>query len=476
MPSNSEPHEQIEELRRVLLKPDALVDKISPVIADILEEQIKNSGDEIAQAISPVIGEALRRQVYKAREDIIDALYPVIGQTINKAIAEAIRELARNVDARVREGLRSQSRLRRWKARLQGVSDAEYQLRESLPFLVREVFLIQRESGLLIDHLSSDSATLYDRDLVSGMLTAIRDFAREAFGQGESGELGAIAYEEQNILLEAGGAAYLAVVVEGVEPSGFREKMREALIALHEQDYDGLRHFEGNNEQLVAMAEETLRSFFPLSGSSGPKPLSWFQRLIIIALFVIVLLPPLLGCGWWIWHVEHRIVVLSRVTPTATLTVTPTPTMTATMTATPTATYTPTATPTYTPTPTQTPTPTSTATATSTPTKTPTATLTETPTPTATATATLSPFSGVMVGSVYLRDEPDGENAGLVAPLGAKVEILAQYGEWLKVRAVLAGEPEVEVVGWVQIEWVTLVTEVPNTLITPTVVPTSAPQ
>lgn len=49
---------QLEELRRVLLKPEALVDRISPVIADILAEQINQSGDEIARAIAPVIGEA----------------------------------------------------------------------------------------------------------------------------------------------------------------------------------------------------------------------------------------------------------------------------------------------------------------------------------------------------------------------------------------------------------------------------------
>ena len=76
-----------------------------------------------------------------------------------------------------------------------------------------------------------------------------------------------------------------------------------------------------------------------------------------------------------------------------------------------------------------------------------------------------------MTGSVYLRDEPEGNNAGLVAPLGARVEILAQYGNWYKVRAVLAGEPEVEVVGWALARWVTLVKPVPLELVTPTRTP-----
>jgi len=72
-PSTQRPSErqEIQELRNVLLKPDALVEKISPVIAAVLEEQITSSKDDIAQALAPVIGEALRRQVYQAREDII---------------------------------------------------------------------------------------------------------------------------------------------------------------------------------------------------------------------------------------------------------------------------------------------------------------------------------------------------------------------------------------------------------------------
>jgi hypothetical protein len=226
---------ELEELRRVLLKPDALVDKISPVIADILEEQIAQSGDKVAQAIAPVIGEAIRRQVYSAREDIIDALYPVIGQTVNKAMTEAVQELARTIDTRVREGFQpSQNLIRRGSARLRGVSAAEYNLRQFLPYTIREIFLIQRESGLLIHHLSSDAVVAQNRDLVSGMLTAIRDFAREAFGRGESGELGSIEYESLHIILQAGGAAYLAVVLDGTEPPGFREQMREALIPIRD--------------------------------------------------------------------------------------------------------------------------------------------------------------------------------------------------------------------------------------------------
>ncbi len=459
---------EIEELRRVLLKPGALIDKISPVIADVLQEQITSSGDEIAQAISPVIGEAIRRQVYNAKEDIVDALYPVIGQMINKAVSEALKELARTVDVRVRQSVRPQKTLERWQARLRGVPQAEYALRDSLPFAVRELFLIHRESGLLILHQTSDPEAPPDRDLVSGMLTAIRDFAREAFGRGESGELGAIEYENQTILLEASGAAYMAVVIDGVEPHGFREQMREMLTAIQEQHYASLKNFDGTDARLLNTAERKLKTLM-LSVEGEDKPVTWSQRVIMVLLLLIFFLPPLVGCGWWVWSVERRIANLAIV-PTSTITPTPTPT------ATPTPTHTPTPTPTNTPTPTPTNTLTPTPTPTDTPTPTPTNTPTLTPTPTSTNTPTPTPtdlpYTGVMVGNTYLREAPDGDSTGFVAPLGAPIEVLAQYGDWYKVRVTLPGERrEIEIVGWVSGQWITLLKTIPPELVTPTPLP-----
>lgn len=453
----------LRELRNVILKPGALIDKISPVIADVLEEQIKHSGDEIAQAISPIIGEAIRRQVYNAREDIIDALYPVIGQTINRAVTEALRDLARNVDQRVRQSVSPQSTLKRFKARLQGVSDAEYALREALPFAVNEIFLIQRDSGLLIHHITRDPETPPDRDLISGMLTAIRDFARDALGDQESGELGAIDYQAQKILLEAGGVAYLAVVINGIEPPDFRQRMREVLTALQEKHYAALKSYDGSDEGITKTAEHLLSGLPSEPQEKQREPLSLSQRLILIALILLIALPPLLGCGWWIWHVENRLASLAVLPPTATPTSTPTPTATPTFT--PTATATPTAT--STPTPTATPTATSTPTPTSTATATPTSTATSTPT----ATPTPSPYSGVMIGNVFVLDAPDGDRSGAIARLGDYVEILARYADWYRVRVKSAQQADVEVVGWVQTRWVTLLAPVPQAYITPTITP-----
>lgn len=87
----------IEELRDIILRPDRLGEKISPVIADALAAQVQASGEDVARAIAPIVGRAIRIQTQESREEIVDALYPVIGQVIRKALTEAIKELPRTI-------------------------------------------------------------------------------------------------------------------------------------------------------------------------------------------------------------------------------------------------------------------------------------------------------------------------------------------------------------------------------------------
>ncbi|MFN2165713.1 MAG: SH3 domain-containing protein, partial [Anaerolineae bacterium] len=300
---------------------------------------------------------------------MIEVLYPIIGQTVVRAVGEAVQDLARNVDARVRTTLTPAAAARRIKARISGVSDAEMTLRDALPFEVEEVFLIHRETGLLLQHLSQDQAAAQDSDLVSGMLTAIRDFVRDAFGRGQEGQLDSIQYGDRRILIEAAQLVYLAVVVAGVEPAGYRAEMRETVIGIDNRFRPVLRPY-GGDATLVAGARESMEPLLTSGREPPAPPLTRTQKRILGGLFAVLALCLLLACGGSIWLARA---VTTQPTPlvmviTATPTVTPTATSTATSTPTPTPTFTPTATPT--------------ATATRTPTGTATPTRSATPTPT----------------------------------------------------------------------------------------------
>ncbi len=406
---------------------------------DELERRMADP-DALVTVIAPVLGAAIRRKIRDARDEMIEALYPVIGQAVVRAVSEAIRDLARAVDAQMRASLGPRALWRRLTARISGVSSADVALRDALPFAASEVFLVHRETGLLLWHVSRDGDGSPDSDLVSGMLTAIRDFAQDAFGRGKEGQLDEIQYGDWRILIEASQHAYLAVVVDGVEPLNFRAEMRERIVEV-EHTYERLLLRYDGDPTPIAPVEESLRS---LIASVEPPGLSRAQRRVlfgVLGLMSVCLLAVVLAAGWG-WRAMRRTPTPTAFVPTATFTVTPLPTSTSTSTASPT--------PTSTPSPTGTPTPTPTS------------------TPTPSPTATPMPVTGLMTGNVWVHEGPsaDSPRLGVVLQRGQAVEIVSVLGDWYRVR--WAPQDHVEITGWVSAVWVGTPHAVPARIITPT--------
>jgi hypothetical protein len=360
-PNTFETHD-FDELRRILLghEQERLVD-LSGDLGDV--QRLLADKDALAAIIAPSLDGALRDKIQQNRDEMIEVLYPIIGQTVIKAVTEAIQDLARTVDARVRMTMTPRAALRRLKAQISGVSSAELTLRDALPFQVAEAFLIHRESGLLLRHITMQAETAPDRDLVSGMLTAIRDFAADAFGAGQHSELEAIQYGDRRILIEAAEHVYLAVVVEGIEPPGFSAAMRELVIDVENRYRYLLRNYQGDASAFGAL-DPALGNLAGVTPAHQGSRLTRRQRGALagaLGLAAACLLTTCLG-GWWVVQALNRPLPTPAViyipAPSATPTVEPTATATVTPTATPTDTATPS--PSVTPTSTHTPSPTAT--------------------------------------------------------------------------------------------------------------------
>lgn len=232
---------------------------IEPAVGQAIQRHIQASPDQMASVLAPIIAESLRQQVAQARGDMVDAIYPVVGRAIQKSVSEAIRSLASSIDASVRQTFSPKMIFRRLFLRAKGVEPAKLSIRQAIPFHIIEILLIHADSGLLITHAVRDAWQSVDRDLVSGMLTAIRDFARDSLGIEADkglGNLDEIQYGERRILLEAAQHAYLACLVDGVEPMGFRLELSHLLLGLH-QKYDSiLGNYTGSTEGLLDIEEE----------------------------------------------------------------------------------------------------------------------------------------------------------------------------------------------------------------------------
>ncbi|MEG3848336.1 BON domain-containing protein [Microcoleus sp. herbarium19] len=216
---------------------------ISPAIPVAITHRIAESPDEFATAIAPEMASAIKQQINLKREAMSDALYPIIGSTILKYMAEMMRE----INEKLESSLSPEGITRKFKAKLQGISEAELLMQETTPLSVKAVFLIQAESGLVISAVQHAEREQLESDMVAGMLTAIRAFVNDCISQsGTIAEIDAIEYGTSTIVLEVAGSCYLAVVMQGETRQWFKYKMRAIFKKIVQEYGDQIQSFNGD--------------------------------------------------------------------------------------------------------------------------------------------------------------------------------------------------------------------------------------
>ena len=124
--------------------------------------------------------------------------------------------------------------------------------------------------------------------MVSGMLTAIRDFVQDSFKVATTDSLEALKVGELSVWIEPGPHAIVAAVIRGTAPPDFRGRLQEAVESIHLQFGEVLEAFDGDTAPL-ADAQEHARSVPALPSTArtngsraraarGSSPRSWRSR------------------------------------------------------------------------------------------------------------------------------------------------------------------------------------------------------
>ena len=109
------------------------------------------------------------------------------------------------------------------------------------------MFLIHRKTGLLLQHVrAGPTARCADAQMVSAMLTAIRDFAQDSFRTAEQDSLDALEVGELSVWIEQGPEAVIAAVIRGNAPKDFRRTLQDAVERVHLQFGEALAAFSGD--------------------------------------------------------------------------------------------------------------------------------------------------------------------------------------------------------------------------------------
>jgi outer membrane protein OmpA-like peptidoglycan-associated protein len=239
--------------------PAEIANAIAPEIGIAIKEQIRLDKESIAQALAPEMGKAITAQIELERDAMVDALYPVIGSTISKYMAEAIK----TINEKVSNTLSFEGFKRKIRSKVQGVSEAELILQESIPFTVQAIFLIHKASGLVISEAQHSGNYQLESEMVAGMLTALRSFVNECIVQpGEISELNQIEYGDSKIMLEVAGYCYMAVVIKGEPPQSFIDKVRQTVSNLILNYAQLIHEFNGDPDTIPESLHPFIKKIF----------------------------------------------------------------------------------------------------------------------------------------------------------------------------------------------------------------------
>ena len=243
---------QLDRLRERL---DALCvspDEVSQVLAEAVLLR-SNQDKQLTNALLPTVEEALRVSIRKDPRVLVETLFPMIGPAIRRAITTALRSMLDSLNHSLEISLSLRGLRWRWEAFRTGKSFAEVVLLHTLRYRVEQVFLIHRDTGLLLQHVTAEATLAQDGELVSGMLTAIQDFMRDSFGGAEGETLGTVEYGDRTLWVEQGPQAIIAGVVQGSAPRELRTVFQEALESIHFEMSDALASFQGDTSLFVAI-------------------------------------------------------------------------------------------------------------------------------------------------------------------------------------------------------------------------------
>ena len=276
------PHAITEEIQ---LSPQAIAKAIAPEIALAIEEQILLDRNAISNALGSEMGKAIKTQIELEKDAMVDALYPVIGNTISKYMVEVIQSINTQVENALSvEGIR-----RKIRAKVQGVSEAELILQEAIQYHVQAVFLIDKDSGIVIQEVQFDQEHYLESDMIAGMLTAIRSFANDCIASGS--ELDEIDYGDWQIPIEVAGYCYLAAIIKGEPSKQFRQQIRHTLSEIVLKYGDAIKDYEGDSasvpqgiqlllQDLIASKDRKTKS------SSTPTTLIWLLVIVLSIIFI----------------------------------------------------------------------------------------------------------------------------------------------------------------------------------------------
>ncbi|MDX6747155.1 cell envelope biogenesis protein OmpA [Polaribacter sp. PL03] len=203
--------------------------KISETVNPLIDLKLENLRENFPTDFGKTITETIKVQIRESQDEVVEALYPIMGKLVKKFIVVEIAKLSESINKTIKEKFSISQILKRF---FNGrKNNANLILEEVFEPTIEEVFVIEKDSGLLAGNYSRGN--IAEKDMVSGMLTAIKSFAEDAFSK-EGQNLEDIKFETFQLSIQNFKTIYIATAISGVINSDFKEVLLDKINNLAE--------------------------------------------------------------------------------------------------------------------------------------------------------------------------------------------------------------------------------------------------
>ncbi|MCP4217884.1 MAG: hypothetical protein GY765_24795 [bacterium] len=276
---------RLDKLESRLDDPGRRADEISAVLHDAVDKSSKKS-EALASAFTPVVEKSVRESISKNTTTFAHLLYPVIRPAIQQAITNTFKGMIQSFNKVIEYSFSFRGLRWRLESLISRKPFAEVVLLHSLIYSVNQVFLIRKESGIMLCQAQSARGLSRDGDMVSGMLKAIKDFVHDSFKLADDG-LHTIQVGDFSIWIEEGKHALLAGVVQGNAPESLRTDLKNSLDKIEHQFHDQFKNFKGETthfEKAYSLIEPCLQTEM----HKKKKRVPLFSWILLLALSAFV--------------------------------------------------------------------------------------------------------------------------------------------------------------------------------------------
>jgi outer membrane protein OmpA-like peptidoglycan-associated protein len=277
-------------------------EQLAAAVSEVLPSAILQAAardERLGHVLAPTVERAAESSIRRDPRTLVNILSPLMAPAIRRSIGEAIESMLQSLN----EALKASFSWRGLKWRLEawrtGTPFAAVVLKHTLVYRVEHLFLIHKESGLLIEHVAADPAASRDPQLISGMLSAIQDFVRDSFAETAGGEVDAMRLGELLIWRSDGPHAFLAAVIRGKPPESLHALFESTLAQIHVERHHALKNFDGDGAAFPGLRDQLTECLLQQAKPPDRRTSAILWLLLFAVLALVV-------WGAYAWYERHQ--------------------------------------------------------------------------------------------------------------------------------------------------------------------------